>query len=59
MKILVPRRFRDARGFFSETYSRRLLEEAGIQLDFVQDNCSLSVDRGVVRGLPYQVPPMA
>ncbi len=59
VKILVPRRFRDSRGFFSETYSRRSLEEAGIHLDFVQDNCSLSVDRGVVRGLHYQIRPMA
>lgn len=59
VKILVPRKFRDSRGFFSETYSRRALEEAGLRLDFVQDNWSLSIDRGVVRGLHYQIPPLA
>jgi dTDP-4-dehydrorhamnose 3,5-epimerase len=60
VKVLVPARFGDARGFFSETYSRRLLREcAGIDCEFVQDNHSLSAGAGVVRGLHYQVPPMA
>lgn len=59
IKILTPGRFRDDRGFFSETYSKRVLSEAGIVLDFVQDNHSLSVSRGVVRGLHFQTPPFA
>lgn len=59
VKILVPRKFGDARGFFSETYSRKALNEAGINLEFVQDNHSMSVARGVLRGLHYQLPPMA
>jgi dTDP-4-dehydrorhamnose 3,5-epimerase len=59
VKVIVPKRIKDARGFFSETYSRRALADAGIDVEFVQDNQSLSVERGVVRGLHYQLPPMA
>ncbi len=57
--VLTPRIFRDARGFFSETWNRRALGEAGIEADFVQDNHSLSRDKGVVRGLHFQTPPHA
>lgn len=59
VKILVPKRFGDERGFFSEVYNRRAMAEAGIDLDFVQDNHSLSAARGTVRGLHFQVPPFA
>lgn len=59
VKILTPRKFGDHRGFFSETYNRRTLAEAGINLDFVQDNHSLSADKGVMRGLHFQTPPFA
>jgi dTDP-4-dehydrorhamnose 3,5-epimerase len=59
VKILVPRKFGDHRGFFSEVYSDKLLAAHGINLRFVQDNHSLSAEKGVVRGLHYQVPPMA
>src|SRR3954471_6373326 len=60
VKVLLPKKFGDARGFFSETYSRKLLQEcAGIDRDFVQDNHSLSAEAGVVRGLHYQLAPMA
>jgi dTDP-4-dehydrorhamnose 3,5-epimerase len=59
VKLIRPRRFGDHRGFFSETYNRQALAKAGINLDFVQDNHSLSVQRGVVRGLHFQVPPFA
>ncbi|MGY6409634.1 MAG: dTDP-4-dehydrorhamnose 3,5-epimerase [Alkalilacustris sp.] len=57
--ILTPRVFTDARGRFSETWSRGRLAEAGIDLDFVQDNESLSHPVGTLRGLHYQSPPMA
>jgi dTDP-4-dehydrorhamnose 3,5-epimerase len=58
--ILTPRRFGDSRGFFSESWNRRTLEEAGVYLpEFVQDNHSLSAARGTVRGLHYQAPPHA
>ncbi len=59
VKIVTPRRFGDERGFFSEVYSRKAFEEAGLFLDFVQDNHSLSGPRGTVRGLHFQSPPFA
>lgn len=59
VKVLVPRRFKDARGFFSETYNKQALRDLGIHAEFVQDNHSLSVEKGVVRGLHYQIAPMA
>ena len=57
--ILTPRRFADARGFFSESWNQRVMEEAGIEIAFVQDNHSLSRDVGTVRGLHFQSPPHA
>jgi dTDP-4-dehydrorhamnose 3,5-epimerase len=59
VKILIPKRFKDARGFFSETYNMSALRDLGIDVQFVQDNHSLSVEKGVVRGLHYQLDPMA
>jgi dTDP-4-dehydrorhamnose 3,5-epimerase len=57
VKILHPKKHGDARGFFSETWSRAAFEAAGIDIDFVQDNQSLSATRGTVRGLHFQTPP--
>ena len=58
--ILEPKRFGDARGFFTESYSRRAFAEAtGLDLEFVQDNHSFSAEQGVVRGLHAQKPPAA
>ena len=59
VKILLPKKHVDERGFFSETYSRRVLAAAGIALDFVQDNQAFSARRGTIRGLHFQVPPFA
>ncbi|NTS30897.1 dTDP-4-dehydrorhamnose 3,5-epimerase [Phyllobacterium sp. BT25] len=56
---IAPKRFGDDRGFFSETYNAALFKDAGIDLVFVQDNHSLSVAKGVLRGLHYQLPPKA
>jgi len=56
---ITPRRFADARGFFSETYNAAKLEDIGVELTFVQDNHSFSVSSGVLRGLHYQLPPFA
>lgn len=57
--VLEPKVFRDDRGFFFESYSARsFLEATGLELDFVQDNHSRS-ERNVLRGLHYQLPPMA
>lgn len=57
--ILTPRRFGDARGFFSESWNRKRMAEHGIEIDFVQDNHSLSAEPGTLRGLHYQGPPHA
>ena len=60
VKMFEPAKHGDQRGFFSEIYSRRKFSEiAGIDVEFVQDNQSLSVEKGVLRGLHYQVAPMA
>ncbi|MBY6266415.1 dTDP-4-dehydrorhamnose 3,5-epimerase (plasmid) [Azospirillum sp. 412522] len=59
VKIIRPKKFGDHRGFFSETYSKRVFDAAGLLLDFVQDNQSLSAEVGTVRGLHYQLPPFA
>jgi dTDP-4-dehydrorhamnose 3,5-epimerase len=59
VKIVAPRRFDDDRGFFSEVYNRRALAKAGIDLEFVQDNHSLSARTGTVRGLHFQTAPFA
>jgi dTDP-4-dehydrorhamnose 3,5-epimerase len=53
--ILEPKVFGDARGFFVETWNRRRYGEAGIDVDFVQDNISFS-RRGTLRGLHFQNP---
>ena len=56
---IAAKQYADARGFFSETYSVADFAEAGIRANFVQDNHSYSNGRGVLRGLHYQLPPMA
>jgi dTDP-4-dehydrorhamnose 3,5-epimerase len=59
VKILEPERFGDQRGFVSEIYTRRTFAEFGIEMEFVQDNHSLSRPKGTIRGLHYQSPPFA
>lgn len=56
---IIPQRYGDSRGFFSEVYNEKLLREAGINKSWVQDNVSLSPSKGTVRGLHYQEPPFA
>lgn len=51
--VITPAVHGDARGYFMETYSQRDMEEAGIQIAFVQDNQSMST-KGVLRGLHFQ-----
>lgn len=55
--LIEPKRFGDDRGFFSETFSQKVFEEYVPGLNFVQDNHSLSRDKGVLRGLHFQLPP--
>ncbi|HEY9537510.1 MAG TPA: dTDP-4-dehydrorhamnose 3,5-epimerase [Kiloniellaceae bacterium] len=59
VRLISAAKHGDHRGFFSETYSRRAYAAAGIDLDFVQDNHSLSAEAGTLRGLHFQVPPRA
>ncbi|MCU7795566.1 MAG: dTDP-4-dehydrorhamnose 3,5-epimerase [Candidatus Thiodiazotropha sp. (ex Myrtea spinifera)] len=57
--LIKPKVFGDERGFFFESFSQRIFDEAvGRSVHFVQDNHSKSV-KGVLRGLHYQLPPMA
>jgi len=57
--ILTPARHGDARGFFSESWNKARMAQAGFHYDFVQDNHSLSQAVGTVRGLHFQTPPHA
>lgn len=52
-------RHKDKRGFFAETYSHRKYKELGIDVEFVQDNHSLSWEAETLRGLHFQAPPYA
>lgn len=56
--IVEPTIWKDERGYFYESYSQRTFEEAGIQINFVQDNQSLS-HKGTLRGLHAQSEPNA
>jgi len=56
LMIIEPRIFKDERGYFTETYQFEKFKEAGISLNFVQDNQSESI-RGTLRGLHFQKPP--
>ena len=57
--VLTPQVFGDHRGWFCETYSKTKLAEAGIDIDFVQDNQSYSATKGTLRGLHFQTNPKA
>ena len=52
--VIEPTVFPDARGYFVETYNQRDMEEAGLNMAFVQDNQSMSA-KGVLRGLHFQI----
>lgn len=57
--VVTPRAFDDDRGSFCVTYVDKDWAEVGVDVAFVQDNQSISVDRGVVRGMHFQAPPFA
>ncbi len=56
--VIKPKVFADNRGYFLESYNKNLFESNGLNLQFVQDNQSLS-HTGVLRGLHFQNPPFA
>lgn len=57
--LITPRAFTDDRGQFFESYSQRAFAEAIGDVTFIQDNSALSHKRGTLRGLHFQLPPMA
>lgn len=59
VKLITPRRFGDARGWFSETWTQPKMAAAGLDFGFMQDNHSFSAQRHTLRGLHYQAPPFA
>ena len=56
--LIDPEKHEDSRGFFSETFNKKKIKEFE-NLDFVQDNQSLSLQKYTFRGLHYQIPPFA
>lgn len=56
---VLPRKFGDDRGFFSETYNSERFEAANLPIDWIQDNQSFSAQIHTLRGLHYQEPPFA
>lgn len=59
VRIIEPAVHGDHRGFFMESYNRQTFVNHDLDYHFVQDNHSLSVEEGVIRGLHYQLPPKA
>lgn len=57
--LIKPKRFGDERGWFTEVYNKKKFSDFGITADFVQDNHSLSIPVGTLRGLHFQTPPFA
>jgi dTDP-4-dehydrorhamnose 3,5-epimerase len=54
--VITPKIFRDARGYFFESYNKKEFEQEGLTTEFVQDNQSFS-SYGTIRGLHFQKPP--
>ncbi len=59
VRVIIPARHGDDRGFFSESWNHAHMARAGITLDFVQDNHSFSAQKGTIRGLHFQSDPHA
>ena len=56
--VLQPNIFKDERGYFFESWRKQVFKNIGLELNFVQDNQSLS-QKGVLRGLHFQNPPFS
>jgi dTDP-4-dehydrorhamnose 3,5-epimerase len=59
VRVLLPQRHQDARGYFSEVWREDSMTRAGIKARFVQENHALSRASGTIRGLHFQVGPAA
>lgn len=57
--LIQPSVFYDQRGYFMVPYQRAAFAEAGLVTDWIQDNQSLSTQRGIIRGFHFQLPPHA
>ncbi|KOP71891.1 dTDP-4-dehydrorhamnose 3,5-epimerase [Bacillus sp. FJAT-21945] len=57
--LFEPKVYKDNRGFFMESYNTKLFKAQGFSYNFIQDNHSLSMESGTVRGLHYQLEPYA
>lgn len=57
VKIIKLKNFNDSRGFFTETYNKKLLLDSGIDDNFIQDNQSFSKQSKTIRGMHFQLPP--
>ncbi len=57
--VIIPRKFSDNRGWFCETYNKSKLSELGINMEFIQDNQSLSIPKNTFRGIHFQKEPYA
>lgn len=57
VKILEPQYFEDSRGYFAEVYSKKVFNELGINVSFVQDNHSYTAKKGTIRGFHCQLNP--
>ena len=57
IKLLKIKPFKDNRGYFTETYNKKNYKLADINENFVQDNQSLSISKGTIRGIHFQSPP--
>lgn len=58
VKIIEPTYFEDYRGYYCETYSKRTLAQYGIDCEFVQDNHSMTLKKGTLRGIHFQNNPV-
>jgi dTDP-4-dehydrorhamnose 3,5-epimerase len=59
VKVIVPKRFGDDRGYFAEIFNASRMAAAGLDHPFMQDNESLSAQAGTLRGMHFQAPPHA
>jgi dTDP-4-dehydrorhamnose 3,5-epimerase len=59
VKLIVPKRFTDTRGYFSETWSDQSFRRTIANVVFLQDNQSVTAKKGTLRGLHFQKPPFA
>jgi dTDP-4-dehydrorhamnose 3,5-epimerase len=57
--LITPRRYGDTRGHFAEVYNEFAWSAVGVNCRFIQDNQSLSTFTGTLRGMHFQIPPVA